>query len=164
VRTVGIARGVDVGWRIALVGLGLALAGGCGSGGGSSTTISNLTLSGKFGGQPWTFVTGATNSLQSTADRYWVDAYSESFTPCTGSASLNADDLILTLPTAVGSYPLSLDLNQTFYVASTGDNFVATRGEIVITEISATTITGGANITYDANNTVDGQFQMTICP
>jgi len=26
------------------------------------------------------------------------------------------------------------------------------------------TITGGANITYNADNTVDGQFQIAICP
>jgi hypothetical protein len=26
------------------------------------------------------------------------------------------------------------------------------------------TIVGGANITYNADNTVDGQFQITICP
>jgi hypothetical protein len=147
--------------------LGLAaLAGGCGSssGGSGSTTISSQPLSGKLGGQPWTLGTGVTNSFLSTSSQYWVDAYAESFTPCTGSASANSDEIIMNLPMAVGNYALSLNLNQTFYVAATSDNIVATSGELDITEITATTITGGAKFAADANNSVDGQFQMTICP
>jgi len=144
--------------------LALAVVGSCGSSGGGSGTVSSQPLSGKIGGQPWTFATAATNSFQSTADQYWVDTYSESFTPCSGSASLSADDLILTFPTAVGTYPLSINFIQTFSVTSTQDNFGATRGEIVIDAITATTISGGANITYNADNTVDGQFEATICP
>ena len=151
--------------RTAILCLGLAaLAGGCGGGGGGSTAISSQPLSGKIGGQPWTFVTGETNSSMSTASQYWVDAYAESFTPCTGYASSPADELLLTLPTGVGNYPLSFDLIQTFYVAATGDNLGATSGEIEITAITATTITGGASFAYDADNSVNGQFQITICP
>ena len=105
-----------------------------------------------------------TNPLLSTASQYWVDAYAESFTPCTGSASTNADEIIMNLPTTVGTYALSFNFTQTFYVAANNDNFGATSGEVDITDITATTITGGAKFAYDANNSVDGQFQMTICP
>ena len=147
------------------MGLGLAvLAGGCGSSGGGSTTISSQPLSGKLGGQPWTLGTGQTNSSLSTSTQYWVDAYAETFTPCTGSASSNSDEIIMNLPMAVGTYSLSLNFNQTFYVAATSDNLVATSGEIEITDVSATTISGGAKFAYDADNSVEGQFQMTICP
>jgi hypothetical protein len=147
--------------RVGILCLGLAtFAGGCGG----STTISSQPLSGKLGGQSWTLGTGATNSVLSTTSQYWVDAYAESFTPCTGSASANADEIIMNLPMAVGNYSLSISLSQTFYVAATGNNFIATSGEIEITDISATTITGGANFAYNADNSVDGQFQMTICP
>ena len=152
-----------MGIQVGVVCLGLAaLAGGCGSGG--STTISSQPLSGKIGGQPWTFMTGETDSVQLTANQYSVDAYGESFTPCTGSASLTADALFLNFPMAVGNYAVTLQLNQTFYVAATGDNLIAHSGEIDITDINATTITGGANFAFDANNSVDGQFQATICP
>ena len=151
--------------RVGILCLGLAaLAGGCGGSGGGSAGISSQPLSGKIGGQPWTFMTGQTNSSLSTASLYWVDAYAESFTPCTGYASTTADELLLSLPTAVGNYPLSLDLIQTFYVAATSDNLGAASGEIDITAITATTITGGASFAYDAGNSVDGQFQITICP
>jgi hypothetical protein len=155
------ARGVGI--QVGVLSLALTALAGCGSSGGS-TSISSQPLSGKLGGQPWTLGTGQTNSLQSTSSRYWVDNYAESFTPCTGSASANADEIIMNLPTTVGNYTVSPDLNQTFYVAATGDNIVAISGEIDITEITATTITGGANFAADPNNSVDGQFQMTICP
>ena len=157
------ARGVGI--RVGLLYLGLAaLAGGCGSSSGGSTTISSQPLSGKLGGQPWTLGTGETNSLSSTTSQYWVDAYAESFTPCTGSEPTSADRIIMKLPTAIGTYPLSFNFNQTFYVAANNENFVATSGEIDITDITATTITGGAKFAYDADNSIDGQFQTTICP
>jgi hypothetical protein len=156
-------RGLGI--RVRIVGLALTgLAAGCGSSSGGSTTISSQPLSGKLGGQPWTLMTGVTNSFLSTSSTYWVDAYAESFTPCTGSASSNADEIIMNLPMAVGNYTLSRSLNQTFYVATTGDNLIATSGEVDITDVSATTITGGAKFAYDGNNSVDGQFEMTICP
>ncbi len=41
---------------------------------------------------------------------------------------------------------------------------LATSGEIDITEITATTITGGASFAYDANNSLNGQFAATVCP
>ena len=109
-------------------------------------------------------MTGQTDSFLSSSSKYWVDAYAESFTPCSGSASFGADEIIMNLPMAVGNYKLSLSLNQTFYIAATNDNLVATSGEIDITDITATTITGGANFAYNADNSVDGQFQVTICP
>jgi hypothetical protein len=139
------------------------LAGGCGSGGGS-TGISSQPLSGKIGGQPWTFATGQTDSFLTTDSEYTVDAYAETFTACTGTASVTANEVLLNFPKAVGNYAVTLDLNQTFYVAATNDNFVATSGEIDISAITATTITGGASFAYDADNSVNGQFVVTICP
>lgn len=139
-----------------------ALVGGCGSGG--STTISSQPLSGKIGGQPWTLATAGTDTFLTTDSQYWVNAYAEAFTPCTGTASTSANELILNLPKAVGSYTVSLSLNQTFYVAATNDNLIVTSGEIVISDVTATTITGGARLSYNADNNVNGQFEATICP
>jgi hypothetical protein len=65
---------------------------------------------------------------------------------------------------AIENYAVTLDLSQTFYIAATNDNLLATSGEIDITDISATTITGGAKFASNADNSVDGQFQVTICP
>jgi hypothetical protein len=153
-----------MGIQLGILCLGLAaLAGGCGSSGGS-TAISSQPLSGKIGGQPWTFATGETDSFLTTATQYTAHAYAETFTACTGTASVTANQVILNFPNAVGSYALSLNLNQTFVVAAGNDNLVATSGEIVISDITATTITGGASFAFDADNSVNGQFEATICP
>ena len=157
------ARGVGIHVRILCLGLA-ALAAGCGSSGGGSTVISSQPLAGKIGGQPWTFMTGETDSFLSTASEFWVDAYAESFTPCGGAAPFSVDRLIMSIPTAVGNYAVTLQLNQTFYIAANNDNLVATSGEIDITEITATTITGGAKFAYNGDNSIDGQFQVAICP
>jgi hypothetical protein len=147
--------------------LGLLLSANCGggsSGGGSGLAISNQVLSGKIGGQPWTFAAGESDAFLSTASTYYVDMYPSSFTACaTFAAPTDVNLLIVDLPTTTGSFNLSLARNATFYVAPS-DNWVATRGRIQIDEVTATTITGGANMTYNADNTVDGQFQITICP
>ena len=68
------------------------------------------------------------------------------------------------MPWTPGDYPVTLDLNATLYDAAGNRNNVATRGRLVIDSITGTTITGGLHITYNADNTVDGQFQATICP
>lgn len=140
--------------------LAVVIGAGCGSG---SATISSQPLSGKIGGQPWTLVTAETNSVPLSPTQYSVNAYSESFTPCSGTASGTTDSLILNFPMAVGTYAVTLNLNQTFYIPPS-DNLIATSGTIVISEVTATTISGGANFAYNADNSVDGQFQATICP
>ena len=152
--------------------LGLLLAAGCGgsngtgeASGGGGTTISTQTLAGKIGGQPWTFATGETNAQLSTADQYWVDLYAATFDTCVAFGSpTDADEVIMMMPKVPGSYPLSLSQNATLYVASSNDNWVATRGLLVIDSVTATTISGGMHITYNADNTVDGQFTAAICP
>ena len=139
--------------------------GGGGAGDGNSLPISNQTLSGKIGGQPWSFVTGQTDSFLSDASQYFSTLYASAFTACQSFATpSDVNYLLVELPTAVGSYGLSISRNATLYDASTSYNWVATRGRIQIDSITATTITGGANITYNADNAVDGQFQVSICP
>ncbi len=150
-------------WRL-LRDLSLCLlwVAGCdGSGGGP---ISSQALSGKIGGQPWTFVQGETNSFLSDSSSLFVTLYPSSFSAC-GVATAPSDEreIIMSSPRTTGGYDLSLANTATFYVPP-GDNKVATQGHVQIDEITATTITGGARFAYDADNTVDGQFQAAICP
>jgi len=135
---------------------------GCGGGSGGGT-ISSAPLAGKIGGTAWTFGTGESNSFLSKDATYGVDAYAGTFTPCTQSAPLDGDSLILTLPKKIGTYSLGLELIQTFYLGN-GDNLGATSGTIVIDSVTATTISGGARFAYNADNSVDGQFTATLCP
>ncbi len=94
---------------------------------------------------------GRLEAFFARAQRYVLTGGAASGLP----APVDANELIVELPNTVGSYNLSLAMNATFYVASSSDNWVATRGRIVIDSISATTITGGAN---------NGQFQVAVCP
>jgi hypothetical protein len=151
--------------------LGIVLGAGCGGSGGdgdgpgSTTTISTQTLAGKIGGQVWTFATGETNADLSTADEFWVDLYGTTFDTCVAfGAPSNVDEVIMMMPKTPGSYPVSLSRIATLYVASSSDNLGATRGLLVVDSVTATTISGGIHITYNADNTVDGQFQASICP
>ena len=139
--------------------LGLLVMAGCGE-----VSISNQPLSGKIGGNPWTFGTGETDSFLSTTDSLFVNLYSGSFATCASAAPTGADSVIMQMPTKPGSYDLSLQMNATLYVASTTQNFVATSGRLQIDSATATTISGGLNASYNGSNAVNGQFQAAICP
>ena len=116
------------------------------------------------GGQPWTFGSGETDAFLSTADSFFVNLYPGAVTPCSFGAPTDVNLVTMQVPSTPGSYPISLQRNVTLYVASTSFNNVATRGLMVIDSVTATTVSGGLNTTYDDANHVDGQFQATICP
>jgi len=139
--------------------LGLLMMAGCGD-----VSISNQPLSGKIGGNAWTFGTGETDSSLSTTDSLFVNLYPGSFTTCAFAAPLDTDLVTLMIPTKPGSYDLSLQQNATLYVASSSNNYVATSGRLQVNSVTATTVSAGLHATYDGSNEVDGQFQATICP
>jgi hypothetical protein len=141
--------------------LGVLLAAGCGG----ATPISSQPLSGKVGGQAWTFATGETNPSLSTGDQLWVELYAATFDTCVAfGAPMDADEIIMMLPKTPGTYELSFSLNATFYVSSSSSNLVATRGTLQIDSVTATTIGGGMRIAYNGDNSVEGQFTAAICP
>ena len=149
------------------LGLLLLLAVGCGGSGdgGGGATISPQPLAGKIGGQAWTFTTGETTDALSTSEQLWVDLYADSFDACVAlRAPPNADVVTMMMPRTPGSYDVSLTMNATIYVASTSTNYFATAVRLVVDSVTATTITGGLNITTNGDNTVNGQFQAHDLP
>jgi hypothetical protein len=136
---------------------------GCG---GNSFDISMGTLSGKVGGQPWTLASGETDALQSAGQTtFFTNMYAVAVTPCSNGFDFASNYMILNIPMTPGDYSLSLSLNQTFVVVSGSNtnNLIATSGRIVVDQVTATSVTGGAHFQYDANNTVNGQFTATVC-
>ncbi|MFZ5893002.1 MAG: hypothetical protein ACOY0T_18220 [Myxococcota bacterium] len=133
-----------------------------------STTIASTPLSGKADGKPWTFVNGWTDAFLSEGEpNYWAALYAESLTSCSGIPDNKQPELLMNLPRQPGTYKLSLQLNATFAIARASndtDNLVATKGKLVIDEVTATQVRGGAFVEYDANNSVNGQFQIAVCP
>jgi hypothetical protein len=140
---------------------------GCGSDGDGdgSAAIAEGTLTGKVGGASWTLVSAQTVAGLSDQDGVWVDLYAESVTSCSDFGSGNR--LILTAPRKLGTHRFSLSLNGTFVIAGDAngsDNLIATDGAIRVDEITDAVVRGGVTMTYDANNSVNGEFEATICP
>jgi hypothetical protein len=130
---------------------------------GSSQDIATGPLSGRIGGKPWTLVAAETDSFLSTPDELSVTMYGETVAPCAGTAP-SSDALILGVPSAPGDYALGLSRSATFYIADRNQNLVTDYGRLRVDAVTATAITGGANIQFDNDSTVSGQFQVTICP
>jgi hypothetical protein len=162
--------GVAIAAVMAVLALALSALAGCGDGGasaGDQPAIADGMLTGTVGGKPWTLVTAETDSFLSSGDTFFATLYAEAFTPCTGAGfSVTGDHLIFTIPKTAGDHALSLSLTETFTIQTSQgqlDNLIATRGHIVVDSVAAA-VTGGAAITYDAQNTVSGHFQITVCP
>lgn len=134
-----------------------------GNDGSGSATIASSKLAGKVGGMSWTLAAAQTDAFFSDSTEFWVDLYSAAPTGCGSTAPGNS--VILTVPKKVGSHALSLQLNGTFVVDNANqDNLVATEGAIRVDEITDTLLRGGVTMTFDAANSISGEFEATICP
>jgi hypothetical protein len=158
---------------VAALAFGLGACGGGGDGGAGvgnlGAPISNQTLSGKIDGQPWTFVAGETDSsLSQGSDKLFATLFDQPITTaCTGFDPPDSDHrLILNIPKAVGTYALSLSLNQTFSysdASGTSQNDIATSGVLQVTNLTDTTLQGGVRMQFGSNDSVEGMFQITVC-
>jgi hypothetical protein len=165
----GVERVIEASKRLALAAVIAAGLTGCGGAGGGGGSVSAQPLAGMINGQPWTFVAGQTDAfLSSTGDKYFADLYDAPITtPCSiADPAGSIGHLILNIPKTAGHYPLSLSLNQTFSyqdAKGTYQNDIATSGTLDVTSISATEIVGGVNMAYGTNDSVDGQFTISVC-
>ena len=154
---------------VAALAVGLGACGGTAAGGTVGGLVSSQSLAGTIDGKPWTFVAGETNHfLSQSSTNFFASLYEQAIdSPCLGTDPQGTTRLlILNIPMAVGHYALSLDLNQTFsYDDGTGtyQNDVATSGVLDVTTLTASSLQGGVKMAYDAQNSVDGQFELGIC-
>lgn len=142
---------------------------GCSSSGdndGESFTIASSSLAGKIGGQPWSFVAGQTDAFLSDDEQFWADLYADPLSSaCQSTSSSDKHHVILSVPTKPGDYELNLSLNATFVIeGAQTDNLLATRGRLVVDEVTASSIRGKTHIVLDAGNEIDGSFTLTRCP
>lgn len=159
-RTIGLACG------IVLFALGCSGGDEGDDGGGNDVAITDAPLSGTVGGEPWTVARAGTDFFLSEGEPdYWTDLYASPGSACESNSLDDGNHLILQAPREPGEYPLSLSYNATFViVGDVTDNLVATTGRVVIDEVTSSVIRGGAYLRYDADNTVNGRFEITICP
>jgi len=137
-----------------------------GDDGGNDVAIVDGPLSGTVGGEGWTVARAETDAFLSEGEPdYWTDLYGSPGTACQSSPLDDGHHVILQAPRQPGEYPLSLSYNATFVIeGDVTDNLVATTGRVVIDEVTSSVIRGGAYLRYDADNTVNGHFEITICP
>jgi hypothetical protein len=127
-------------------------------------------------------------------EQYSIAMYPVTFAACEESAPANADPLVVLVPGVVGSYPITPPEPANGQAGATGttsdyptwqpypsgsggttgassnvaayfaSGLRATRGRIVISSVGTSAIAGGADLTFDADNHLNGQFQATLCP
>lgn len=139
---------------------------GTGTGTGDDVAIEDRPLSGLVGGSSWTVARAETDAFLSEGEPdYWVDLYAEGGVACETSSLDSGHHLIVQVPRAPGEYRLSLSNTATFVIVGEEfENLATTTGRIVVDSVDATTIRGGAYLRFDADNTVNGRFEVTICP
>ena len=150
--------------------LGMALAWltlGCSDDGddgrGSPTPIASGALTGKVGGETFTAAAAQVDSFLSDDESFWVDVSAEALASC--SAVKSGNSLILNVPKKPGTYALSLTLNATFVVdgGTETENLIATQGTLRVDEVTSALVRGGVSMTYDAENSVNGEFEAVVC-
>ncbi|CAN5923761.1 hypothetical protein BH11MYX3_BH11MYX3_00320 [soil metagenome] len=142
--------------KLCCLGVAFAVV-GCGD----SFDVATTPLAGTVGGESWTFVGGQTDAFLSEGkDDFFTDMYPTAFTPC-GFSRPGGSHLIVSVPKEPGDYDMGFDRNGTFVVGS--DNKIAFDGRIIITEVTATKVVGGLHGSFDGDNEVNGQFEVTIC-
>jgi hypothetical protein len=139
-------------------------------------------------------VTGQLDPYSAFGNEYSFTMYPMSVATCENGTPANLDPLVVLVPGVVGNYPISKPETSSGQSGSTGSTSTdpswqpypsgsggttgassdvavffasglrATGGRVVISAVSTTAVVGGADITFDSNNHLNGQFQATICP
>jgi hypothetical protein len=151
-------------WQVLVAVLSLSLV-GCGDDDEGSPPIASGPLTGQVGGEAWTFVSGRSDSFLSDPDDLWIDLFDESSEGCEPNAA-SGNSILLITPRKVGEFSLGgLQANATFFVASSsgGENYIA-EGRLKVLEVTTTTLRGGLDAYYDGGNSINGEFEATICP
>jgi hypothetical protein len=130
--------------------------------------VSDRPLSGVHQGEPWAFAAGDTDAFLSDEDGFFTALFPETYEPCAPfEAPRDLPYLLLSIPTEPGEYRLRLSQSVTFVVRDEGgeiNNLIATRGVLVVEEVSETTLRAGLYARYDQDHRVDGYFEVSVCP
>lgn len=127
--------------------------------------IQSGPVNGQFFETPWTFNQGiARIRTVGGAKTYLIDLWEETFANPCDPFNAPARSLLFILPSTVGSY--DLNNNRTVTFSGNGSNLVATEGKYRLTTANEAeaSIIGGIKVIFDAGNTVNGSFEVSLCP
>ena len=118
------------------------------------------TLSGTVNGESWTLATGIIDSSG------YFDLYGTTVTdPCNWLSTTPDDYVMGYVPMAVGEYKVGLTQDASITIYAGGVNYIMTKSQakIEILTITDTEVTGQLVAEGDDDNTISGQFTLTIC-
>lgn len=147
--------------RYGFLGMASVLAVACAAcTGPTRTKVDPGTLSGKFNGTDWTFVSGGTSHFNDQGNKYLSYLRAVDVSQCDQEAQ---KEIKLEIPFKPGVYELGLTLTATFKFDP--DALEATTGELIVHEVTDTIIKGGLYTIYNDNPNyeVSGQFVVEIC-
>jgi hypothetical protein len=143
----------------------MAMLAACGGDDEADEPIAEQNLTGLIDGEAWDFAAGHTNAfLSEDSDTFFASLYAEEFEAC-AFGEPTGPHLILSIPKEPGERKLSLGLNMTFVLDNEdNDNLIGIRGKIRVDEVTATSVTGAIRASFDSDNEVEGEFNVTVCP
>lgn len=125
-------------------------------------SVGSQPLAGRIGGRAWTFLHGKTDAyLSGTQPDFFGMLFADGAGGC--GAFSSSDRVLLDVPKIAGDYPFSTTRNGTFVVGSS-TNLVATRGRIIVEQVTAESVTARVHMVFDASNEIDGEFVASVCP
>lgn len=132
--------------------------------------IEDQILQGKIDGEEWVFSSGSAEESSFQEGWFRVKLYAGTDEPCGFGTPSGADDrsILSSFPGEPGEYELGITSSRpsvtfTYPDGGTAQNMVATRGLLVIDEVTTEKMSGALIATFDVDHEVDGTFELTRC-
>lgn len=122
--------------------------------------------SGTFFGTPWSFTQGRAEFRNSGgAQMYLIRLWEETFADPCDQFNIPSRSMLFLIPTTVGTY--KLNNNRTVTFTGRGTNHIATEGLYklvnVLPDPAPGLINGALKVEFDAENIVNGTFEVPLC-
>jgi hypothetical protein len=144
---------------VVVVGSQLVACGPDDDGGGAE--IADQPLSGTLAGAGWNYTNGTTDPWLSDDETLFGLLVRDNFGCDFGTVSFPL--VSFAMPTEPGEYEMGPGHGVTFTVGD-NENLNVMEGVLVVDEVTETTASGRMRAVYDADNEVEGTFEVDICP
>jgi hypothetical protein len=128
-----------------------------------ATLVDPGLLAGQFNGRPWNAAIGTSARFTPDSNEIHSTLSEVSMEACHPEGT---EQLVLDIPFKPGIYRLDLAHTVHFVTPASKDDLAATEGELIVHEVTETTIKAGLYAIYNANPKyeVSGQFTIHRCP
>ncbi len=127
--------------------------------------IKDSLLDGKIANGDWAFISGRVRPNYFDSNSYSLDLWEfNSEDPCNEFGNFDARKIIGIIPKSSGRFEFGNERNVTFSFNQDGTsvNYIATEGELVITNIDSEYLEGKMLARFDSENYVNGKFKVKV--